>query len=95
MLISGWGRAKKRAECKLEEELVDRLDTVAELLKTNRTDIIRKKAKTLSFFSSIGEEGLSSRVCISFFMYRCIVNLSSYTVSYIKVNQEPTASSMR
>ena len=44
MLISGWGRAKKRAECKLEEELVDRLDTVAELLKTNRTDIIRKKA---------------------------------------------------
>jgi metal-responsive CopG/Arc/MetJ family transcriptional regulator len=28
-------------ECKLEEELVARIDRVAELLKTNRTDIIK------------------------------------------------------
>ena len=34
-------KAKKRVECKLEDELVDRIDKVAELLKTNRTDIIR------------------------------------------------------
>jgi len=32
---------KKRVECKLEEKLVDRLDQIAALLKTNRTDIIR------------------------------------------------------
>jgi len=37
---------KKRVECKLEEELVDRLDTVAELLKTDRTDIIRTACLT-------------------------------------------------
>jgi metal-responsive CopG/Arc/MetJ family transcriptional regulator len=37
----GVTEAKKRVECKLEEELVDRIDWVAELLKTNRTDIIR------------------------------------------------------
>jgi metal-responsive CopG/Arc/MetJ family transcriptional regulator len=36
-----WGRAKKRVECKLEEELVARIDWVAGLLKTNRTDIVR------------------------------------------------------
>ena len=28
-------------ECKLEEDLVDRIDRVAGLLKTNRTDIVR------------------------------------------------------
>jgi metal-responsive CopG/Arc/MetJ family transcriptional regulator len=28
-------------ECKLEEELVARIDWVAELLKTSRTDIVR------------------------------------------------------
>jgi len=33
--------AQKRVECKLEKELVDRIDRIAELLKTNRTDIIR------------------------------------------------------
>jgi metal-responsive CopG/Arc/MetJ family transcriptional regulator len=38
--FGGGGRAKKRVECKLEEELVDRIDRLAELLKTNRTDII-------------------------------------------------------
>jgi metal-responsive CopG/Arc/MetJ family transcriptional regulator len=32
-------------ECKLEEELVDRIDRVAELLKTNRTDIIRSACR--------------------------------------------------
>jgi metal-responsive CopG/Arc/MetJ family transcriptional regulator len=32
---------KKRVEIKLEEELVDRLDGAAELLKTDRTDITR------------------------------------------------------
>jgi metal-responsive CopG/Arc/MetJ family transcriptional regulator len=37
----GVREAKKRVECKLEEELVDRIDRVAELLKTNRTDIVR------------------------------------------------------
>ena len=37
----GVTEAKKRVECKLEKELVDRIDRVAELLKTNRTDIIR------------------------------------------------------
>jgi metal-responsive CopG/Arc/MetJ family transcriptional regulator len=37
----GWDRAKKRVECKLEEEMVERIDRVAELLKTNRTDIIK------------------------------------------------------
>jgi metal-responsive CopG/Arc/MetJ family transcriptional regulator len=28
-------------ECKLDEELVDRVDRITELLMTNRTDIIR------------------------------------------------------
>jgi metal-responsive CopG/Arc/MetJ family transcriptional regulator len=28
-------------ECRLEQELVDRINRVAELLKTNRTDIVR------------------------------------------------------
>jgi metal-responsive CopG/Arc/MetJ family transcriptional regulator len=37
----GVREAKKRVECKLEEEVVDRIDRVAELLKTNRTDIIK------------------------------------------------------
>jgi len=37
----GVREAKKRVECKLEEELVDRIDRVAEFLKTNRTDIVR------------------------------------------------------
>jgi metal-responsive CopG/Arc/MetJ family transcriptional regulator len=31
----------KRVECKFDKELVDRIDRVAALLKTNRTDIIR------------------------------------------------------
>jgi metal-responsive CopG/Arc/MetJ family transcriptional regulator len=39
--FGGGGRAKKRVECKLEKELVDRIDRVAELLKANRTDIVR------------------------------------------------------
>jgi hypothetical protein len=40
-----WVReAKKRVECKLEEELVDRIARVAGLLKTNKTDIIRSAA---------------------------------------------------
>jgi uncharacterized protein (DUF1778 family) len=34
-------KAKKRVECKLEEEQVDCIDRVAGLLKANRTDIIR------------------------------------------------------
>ena len=33
--------AKKRVECKLEKELVNRIDRATELLKTNRTDIVR------------------------------------------------------
>lgn len=33
--------AKKRVECKLEEELVDRIDKLVELLKTNRTNVVR------------------------------------------------------
>lgn len=33
-------------ECKLEEELVDRIDRLAELLKTSRTDIIRSACDT-------------------------------------------------
>lgn len=41
LLMFGVRKVKKRVECKLEEELVDRIDRVAELLKTNRTDIIR------------------------------------------------------
>lgn len=41
LLMFGVTEAKKRLECKLEEELIDRIDRVAELLKTNRTDIIR------------------------------------------------------
>lgn len=41
LLTFGVREAKKRVECKLEEELVDRIDRVAKLLKTNRTDIIR------------------------------------------------------
>jgi metal-responsive CopG/Arc/MetJ family transcriptional regulator len=40
-LILGVRKAKKRVECKLEEELIDRIDRVAELLSTSRTDIIR------------------------------------------------------
>jgi metal-responsive CopG/Arc/MetJ family transcriptional regulator len=32
---------KKRVECRLDEEIVDRIDRIAHLLKTNRTDIIR------------------------------------------------------
>jgi metal-responsive CopG/Arc/MetJ family transcriptional regulator len=39
--FGGGGRAKKRVECKLEEELVARIDWAAGLLKTNRTDIVR------------------------------------------------------
>ena len=41
LLTFGVMEAKKRVECKLEEELVDRIDRVAELLRTNRTDVIR------------------------------------------------------
>jgi len=37
----GVREAKKRVECKLEEELVDRIDRIATLLKTDRTEIIR------------------------------------------------------
>jgi metal-responsive CopG/Arc/MetJ family transcriptional regulator len=37
----GVTEAKKRVECKLEEELVNRIDRVAGLLKSSRTDIIR------------------------------------------------------
>ena len=32
---------EKRVECRLDVELVDRIDWVAGLLKTNRTDIVR------------------------------------------------------
>ena len=32
--------AKKRVECKLKEELVDRIDKLVELLKTNWTNIV-------------------------------------------------------
>jgi metal-responsive CopG/Arc/MetJ family transcriptional regulator len=39
-------KAKKRVECKLEEELVARIDWVAGLLKTNRTDIVRSACTT-------------------------------------------------
>jgi metal-responsive CopG/Arc/MetJ family transcriptional regulator len=38
--------AKKRVECKLEEDLVNRLDQTAALLKVNRTEIIRTACLT-------------------------------------------------
>jgi metal-responsive CopG/Arc/MetJ family transcriptional regulator len=37
----GVREAKKRVECTLDEEIVDRIDRIAHLLKTNRTEIIR------------------------------------------------------
>ncbi|MGA9388098.1 MAG: hypothetical protein WBV70_04650 [Candidatus Bathyarchaeia archaeon] len=45
-LTSGVREAKKRVERKLEEDLVNRLDQTAALLKTNGTEIIRTACLT-------------------------------------------------
>ena len=53
---------KKRVEIKLEEELVDRLDGAAELLKTSRTDITRSAC--IAFFEKQREIGANKRTRI-------------------------------
>ena len=51
-------------ECKLEEELVDRIDRLAELLKTNRTDIIRNAC--IAYLKNLGigsRRSIKGRIC--------------------------------
>jgi hypothetical protein len=53
-------------ECRLEEELADRIDRVAELLKTNMTDII--KSACIVYLKNVGigaKKGARTEICES------------------------------